>query len=88
MPEIDTPTLKPLKKGLIDAAKLDGAAFLNYCDVKGSEKLRQQIARLALDSGCQLHPDEIIVTSGCQEALVCSLRAVTNPGRCCGCRFA
>ncbi|MAY43175.1 MULTISPECIES: PLP-dependent aminotransferase family protein [unclassified Neptuniibacter] len=80
MPEIDTPTLKPLKKGLIDAAKLDGAAFLNYCDVKGSEKLRQQIARLALDSGCQLHPDEIIVTSGCQEALVCSLRAVTNPG--------
>lgn len=80
MPEINTPTLKLLKKGLVDAAKLNDFAHLNYCDIRGSLKLRQQIARLALDSGCQLHPDEIIVTSGCQEALVCSLRAVTNPG--------
>jgi DNA-binding transcriptional MocR family regulator len=80
MPDISSPTLKLLKKSLADAAKRVDDSFINYCDIRGSEKLRRQIARLALDSGCNLHPDEIIITSGCQEALVCSLRATTNPG--------
>lgn len=80
MPEIDTPTLKPLMKSMTQAAANASDSFLNYSDIHGSEFLRQQIARLALASGCKLHPDEIIITSGCQEALVCSLRAVTKPG--------
>mgnify|MGYP000085427654 CR=1 FL=1 len=80
MPAIDSPTLKPLMKALVEAAKFSSEQFLNYCDIRGSEKLRKQIARLAVDSGCQLHPDEIIITTGCQEALVCSLRAITQPG--------
>ncbi len=80
MPDIESPTLKPLLKELVSAAKISHDAFLNYCDISGSEKLRRQIARLALDSGCQLHPDEIIITSGCQEALVCSLRSISQPG--------
>jgi DNA-binding transcriptional MocR family regulator len=46
----------------------------------GSPELRQQIARRMLDAGCQLSPSEVVVTSGCQEALVLSLRAVTRPG--------
>ena len=32
------------------------------------------------DAGCRVSPDEIIVTSGCQEALVLALRATTSPG--------
>lgn len=80
MPDIDTPTLKPLLKALTQTAGLNHDSFLNYSDIHGSIRLRKQIARLAVDSGCQLHPDDIIITSGCQEALVCSLRSVTKPG--------
>ncbi len=29
---------------------------------------------------CKTHPDEIVITTGCQEALSLSLKAVTNPG--------
>jgi DNA-binding transcriptional MocR family regulator len=33
-----------------------------------------------VDSGCNLSADEVIITSGCQEALASSLRALTQPG--------
>ncbi|WP_299179246.1 PLP-dependent aminotransferase family protein [uncultured Neptuniibacter sp.] len=80
MPDTDTPTLKPLIKSMSHMGALAHDSFLNYSDIHGSERLRKQIARLAVDSGCKLHPDEIIITSGCQEALVCSLRAISSPG--------
>ena len=38
------------------------------------------IARRSLEFGCQLSPDEIIVTNGCIEALNLALRAVAEPG--------
>ncbi|NBC46804.1 MAG: aminotransferase class I/II-fold pyridoxal phosphate-dependent enzyme [Gammaproteobacteria bacterium] len=46
----------------------------------GAPELRVQIARRMAEAGCQLGPDEIVVTSGCQEALVLSLRTVAQPG--------
>ncbi len=79
-PDIHTPTLKPLLKALTNSAACTSEDFLNYSSMHGSKRLRKQIARLAVNSGCNLHPDEIIITSGCQEALMCSLRAVTEPG--------
>lgn len=79
-PDINTPTLKPLLKALTNSAACTREDFLNYSSMHGSQRLRKQIARLAVNSGCNLHPDEIIITSGCQEALMCSLRAVTEPG--------
>lgn len=42
--------------------------------------LREQIARLAVDSGCRLTPADIAVTSGCQEAPSCAIRALCAPG--------
>ena len=46
----------------------------------GSPELRQQIARRMLDANCQLSPDDIVITSGCQEALTLCLRAVAKAG--------
>lgn len=46
----------------------------------GALELRVQIAQRMAEAGCQLGPDEIVVTSGCQEALVLSLRTVAQPG--------
>ncbi|MFL5616873.1 MAG: PLP-dependent aminotransferase family protein [Gemmatimonadaceae bacterium] len=46
----------------------------------GSEELRREIARRALDAGDAVTPDDIVVTCGCAEALSLCLRALTRPG--------
>ena len=46
----------------------------------GYKPLRIQIARRLLYCGCSLNPDEILITSGCQEAVTLSLMAVCRPG--------
>ena len=46
----------------------------------GSDLLRREIARRALDAGDAITPDDIVVTCGCAEALSLCLRALTQPG--------
>src|SRR5262249_44235614 len=46
----------------------------------GSLELRSQVARRALEAGCSLTPDDVIVTNGCQEAVLFALRATCRPG--------
>jgi DNA-binding transcriptional MocR family regulator len=46
----------------------------------GIEKLRTLIAKRATTAGCTLAPDDIIITSGCQEAAYLALRSVCKPG--------
>lgn len=80
MPDMQAPTLKPLLKSLVDLSKQYSERGLGYGDVRGTAELREQICRLSAASGCQLHPDDLVITSGCQEALSVCLRAVTDPG--------
>lgn len=42
--------------------------------------LKQEIARRAVDYGCALSPDHILITNGCIEAVSLSLRAALTPG--------
>ena len=51
-----------------------------YDVAPGAHELRVQIARRAMETGCTLAPDDIIITCGCQEALYLALRAVAEPG--------
>ena len=46
----------------------------------GAEKLRIQIAQRAVNSGCQLSPNDIVITSGGTEAIDLCLHAVCKPG--------
>jgi DNA-binding transcriptional MocR family regulator len=56
-------------------------ALANVCDPSiGLQALRVEIAQRALEAGCTLAPDEIVITNGLTEALHLSLRAVTQPG--------
>ncbi|MFL1562444.1 PLP-dependent aminotransferase family protein [Pseudomonas sp. O64] len=80
MPSVDTPTLKPLMKSLSHEAKRWQKDGLNYENIKGNLELRTQISRLIIDSGCLIGPDEIIITTGCQEALMCSIRSICSQG--------
>jgi len=46
----------------------------------GNETLRVQIAKRALVAGCILGPDDLVITSGCSEAVSLCLRAVCRRG--------
>jgi DNA-binding transcriptional MocR family regulator len=61
-------------------SRLLGPRVLRYEVPPGSPELRLQIARRGVDAGCSFGPDEVVVTNGCQEALVLCLRAVTSAG--------
>jgi DNA-binding transcriptional MocR family regulator len=51
-----------------------------YDYVPGCEALRVQIARRAIAAGCSMTPDDILITSGCSDAVSLCLRAVCKPG--------
>ena len=46
----------------------------------GNLRLRQQIAQRLLLSGCTLSPEQVVITSGCVEAVMLALRALCRPG--------
>jgi DNA-binding transcriptional MocR family regulator len=53
---------------------------VTYAGAKGLKRLRTQIARRSLDAGCRLTPDDVVVTSGCVEAVTLALQATCRPG--------
>lgn len=53
---------------------------ISYASSQGVKRLRTQIARRSLSSGRALAPDDIIITSGCVEAITLALHAVCHPG--------
>ncbi|CAK18035.1 putative transcriptional regulator, GntR family [Pseudomonas entomophila L48] len=80
MPDVASPTLKPLLRSLAQISRRMDMPGLYYDNIHGNAHLREQIARLMLDSGCRLGPSDLVVTTGCHEALSCSIRAVCQPG--------
>ena len=52
----------------------------SYAIPPGRIELRRQLARRSLEWGGELDPQQMVITSGCIEALHLALRAVTQPG--------
>ncbi len=79
-PNINLKTLKPLQRIHIELMRYQPQeAFRSEVGI-GVKALREQISSLMKKADCKTHPDEIVITTGCQEALSLSLKAVTNPG--------
>jgi len=51
-----------------------------YMEPGGHAPLREQIAQRLFEAGCAVSPNDIVITSGCQEALVLALQAACKPG--------
>jgi DNA-binding transcriptional MocR family regulator len=47
---------------------------------EGCEELRVQVAQRAFGYGCEIGPDDVVITSGCSEAMSLCLQAVCSPG--------
>jgi len=69
-----------LNRVMASASRHARASALEYSHPAGCEELRRELARRSLDWGCNLEPEDFIVTSGTMEALFLSLRATTKPG--------
>lgn len=51
-----------------------------YAQTQGDPELRQQVAKLSFNWGGKIKPDEVVITNGCLEAIIISLRTVAKPG--------
>lgn len=80
IPDISAPTLKPLLRSLSRLSRRQGIRELSYGSVLGDAGLREQVSRLVLDSGCQIPLEDIVITTGCHEALSTAIRAICEPG--------
>jgi DNA-binding transcriptional MocR family regulator len=47
---------------------------------EGCEELRVQVAQRAFGYGCEVGPDDVVITAGCSEAMSLCLQAVCSPG--------
>ena len=57
-----------------------GAKFLQYGGGQGEEEIRTQIVEVMRYDGIHAHPDDVIVTTGSQQALDLMTQIFINPG--------
>lgn len=69
-----------LDRFLARAARTKGTTYNTYTVPKGDLRLRQEIARRALRWGTALSPEDIVITSGCMEAITLALSTLTRRG--------
>jgi len=80
VPDIHQPSLKPLWRELSRVAQHNLGAVLGYDELAGYRELREQIARLMLDSGSVVNADDIVITNGSQSGLSLALLTVCQAG--------
>lgn len=82
-PKTDVPSVKQLNRIMTKIIREDAHTpngIDDYDPPPGNKNLRRQIARRMINAGVNIHPDEIVITTGCQEAMTLCIRAVTKPG--------
>jgi DNA-binding transcriptional MocR family regulator len=52
----------------------------SYGTPLGCPELRAEFAKRMLDAGCSVHPDQMVITNGANEAIYLCLQALTQPG--------
>ena len=80
MPNLELLPTERINRILASLARNASISTHGYELPPGLEGLRVQIARRAVLSGCQLSPNDIVITSGGVEGIDLCLHAVCNPG--------
>lgn len=79
-PAMELSAARQLHRIMSSAARRLGDRAGLYMMPPGDKTLRQQIAQHMMTAGCSLKMDEIVITSGCGEAITFCLQAVCRPG--------
>jgi DNA-binding transcriptional MocR family regulator len=80
VPNIDLLPVEKLHRMMAREIRRFPTQAVSYDLPPGNLRLRKQVAQRLLLSGCTLSPDQIVITSGCVEAVVLSLRTLCKPG--------
>lgn len=80
VPDVSLLPAAKLNKSVMHALRSSKNHCINYEHTQGNEELRKQIAKLSFNWGGKVRADDVVVTAGCMEALILSLRTVTKHG--------
>lgn len=80
IPNSDLLPVDRLNRMLASESRRFRMQSVSYTGPRGTKRLRTQIARRSLSYGCTFSPEEIVVTSGCVEAVTLALQATCRPG--------
>jgi 2-aminoadipate transaminase len=80
MPYLEGLPLQALAESAHDLILKRGTTALQYGSGQGDETLREQILEVMRIEGIHAHPDDVVVTTGSQQALDLVTRLFVNPG--------
>jgi DNA-binding transcriptional MocR family regulator len=80
VPYLENLPVDQLNRILAAETRRNGQQSFSYMISPGLKRLREQLAKRAVDCGAMLSAEEFVVTSGCVEAVNLSLRAICRPG--------
>lgn len=80
VPDVSLLPVPKINKAVMQALRNSKDHCLGYEHTQGNIELRKQVAKLAFNWGGKIKPDEVVITSGCLEAITVCLRAITKPG--------
>lgn len=80
VPDLSLLPVAKLHKSVVHALKHSRNHCIGYEHPQGNFELRKQVAKLSFNWGGKIKPDEVVITSGCLEAITLCLRAVTSFG--------
>ncbi len=80
VPDVSLLPAAKINKSVMHALRNSKDHCISYEHTQGNVELRKQIARLSFNWGGKIKPDEVLVTTGCLEAITICLKAVTKPG--------
>lgn len=80
VPSLEFLPVQAVTAALVRASRTQRKAATNYMMPPGLPELRRQIARRMNEIGGGIRADEVVITTGCQEALGLALRAITKSG--------
>ncbi|HXV21221.1 MAG TPA: PLP-dependent aminotransferase family protein, partial [Desulfuromonadales bacterium] len=80
LPDPESLPIERLSRMMHSEIRRRPAQSIEYAIPPGNERLRTQIAKHMLLAGCVLKPDEIVITTGCMEAVFLALKTLCRPG--------
>ncbi len=80
VPDPDILPVDRLNRMLYSQVRRHSNSSVSYALPPGYGRLRKQIARRMADQGCAVGPDDVVITSGCTEAIFLALMTVCKPG--------
>lgn len=80
IPALDFPILSQVQKLYTQISRTRRILGSGYDGPQGHPDLQQAVARRSIDAGILVHPEDIVTTAGCQNALYLCLQVVTRRG--------